>query len=39
VLDHFTLGSGSVWLDHGVDADLDERAVIFQSAPDYLIAR
>jgi hypothetical protein len=37
VLDHFTLGPGSVWLDHGVDADLDERAVIFQPAPDYLI--
>ena len=38
VLDHLTLGPGPVWLDHGVDADLDERAVIFQSAPDYLIA-
>jgi hypothetical protein len=38
VLDHFTLGPGPVWLDHGVDADLDERAVIFQPAPDYLIA-
>ena len=39
VLDHFTLGPGSVWLNHGVDADLDERAVIFQPAPDYLIAQ
>src|SRR5690349_6209359 len=38
VLDHLTLGPGPVWLDHGVDADLDERAVIFQPAPDYLIA-
>jgi hypothetical protein len=38
VLDHFTLGPGPVWLDHRVDADLDERAVIFQPAPDYLIA-
>jgi len=28
--------SGPVWLDHGVDADLDERAIIFQPAPDYL---
>ena len=27
-----------VWLDHGADADLDERAVIFQPASDYLIA-
>ena len=38
VLDHFMLGPGPVWLDHGVNADLDERAVIFQPAPDYLIA-